>query len=168
MSQLVKRTAQSDAVKSAPAQSYDQNQFVTVLIAGQIFGIPVLDVHDVLGPQNITRIPLAPPEVAGSLNLRGRIVTALDIRLRLGLPPRGADESSMSTVVEHHGELYSLMVDSVGEVLTLDPKDFLRSPATLDPRWRESAIGVYRLDSELLVVLDIARILDIGHHIVAA
>ena len=169
MSNLVQATPKSGGLKSnANSQNYDQNQFVTVLIGGQLFGIPVLDVHDVLGPQRITRIPLAPPEVAGSLNLRGRIVTALDIRLRLGLPPRGADESSMSTVVEHRGEFYSLMVDSVGEVLTLDPKDFLRSPATLDPRWRESAIGVYRLDTELLVVLDVARILDIGHHIVAA
>lgn len=149
-------------------QDYEQNQFVTVLIGGQLFGIPVLDVHDVLGPQRITRIPLAPPEVAGSLNLRGRIVTALDVRLRLGLPPRGVNDPSMSAVVEYRGEFYSLMVDSVGEVLTLDPKDFLRSPATLDPRWRESAIGVYRLETELLVVLDIGRILEFGHHNAAA
>ncbi|MCX8505180.1 MAG: chemotaxis protein CheW [Alphaproteobacteria bacterium] len=169
MSNLVQAAPKSGGLKSnVSTQNYDQNQFVTVLIGGQLFGIPVLDVHDVLGPQRITRIPLAPPEVAGSLNLRGRIVTALDIRLRLGLPPRGAEETSMSTVVEYRGEFYSLMVDSVGEVLTLDPKDFLRSPATLDPRWRESAIGVYRLESELLVVLDVARILDIGHHTVAA
>ena len=168
MSSLVQSAPKSAGSKSVSDHNYDQNQFVTVLIGGQLFGIPVLDVHDVLGPQRITRIPLAPPEVAGSLNLRGRIVTALDVRMRLGLPPRENGESSMSTVVEHRGEFYSLMVDSVGEVLTLDPKDFLRSPATLDARWRESAIGVYRLETDLLVVLDIARILDIGHHNAAA
>ncbi|HAI31166.1 MAG TPA: chemotaxis protein CheW, partial [Thalassospira sp.] len=71
-------------------------------------GIPVLTVQDVLGPQRITRIPLSPPEVAGSLNLRGRIVTAIDVRKRLGLRDREDDEPGMSIVVDEGGELYSL------------------------------------------------------------
>jgi purine-binding chemotaxis protein CheW len=141
----------------APDGSRD---FVTMTIADQMFGIPVLQVQDVLGPQRITRIPLAPPEVAGSLNLRGRIVTAIDVRLRLGLPRRATDKPGMSIVVELRGELYSLMVDSVGEVLSLLERDFERNPPTLDPRWREVSTGIYRLNNQLMVVLDVERLLN--------
>src|SRR5262249_19688306 len=97
--------------------SEDHRDYVTMSIGAQMFGIPVLTVQDVLGPQQITRVPLAPPEVAGSLNLRGRIVTAIDVRLRLGMPKNADGKPPMSVVVEHEGELYSLLVDSVGEVL---------------------------------------------------
>jgi len=144
---------------STPDAGDDQKDFVSMIIAGQLFGLPVLAVQDVLGPQQITRTPLAPPEVAGSLNLRGRIVTALDVRLRLGLPSRPEAERAMSVVVDHRGELFSLMVDSVGEVLSLGAADFERNPPTLDPRWREFSQGVYRLKGSLLVVLDVAQLL---------
>lgn len=137
----------------------DTEDFVTFTIADQLFGIPVLKVQDVLSAHNITRIPLAPPEIAGSLNLRGRIVTAMDVRLRLGLPPRES-ASAMSIVAEHEGELYSLMVDSVGEVLALKSSDWERNPPTLDPKFREYSLGIYRLDDKLLVVLDVNRLLD--------
>lgn len=137
--------------------------FVTMTIADQVFGIPVLQVQDVLGPQRITRIPLAPPEVAGSLNLRGRIVTAIDVRLRLGLPKRPADKPGMSIVVDHKGELYSLMVDSVGEVLSLSSNDFERQPTTMDHRWREVSTGIYRLQQNLLVVLEVSRLLNFAN-----
>lgn len=133
--------------------------YVTFIIADQLFGIPVLKVQDVLSAHNITRIPLAPPEIAGSLNLRGRIVTAMDVRLRLGLPPR-EKRSNMSIVAEHEGELYSLMVDSVGEVLALKGADWERNPPTLDPKFRDYSLGIYRLDEKLLVVLDVNRLLD--------
>jgi purine-binding chemotaxis protein CheW len=144
------------------------NDFVTVVIAGQLFGIPVLQVRDVLGPQRITRVPLAPPEIAGSLNLRGRIVTAIDIRTRLGLRDAGDATGRMSVVVDHGGELYSLMVDSVGEVLSLTEASFERNPATLDARWREIAAGIYRLDGKLLIVLDVGRLLDMSTRAEAA
>jgi purine-binding chemotaxis protein CheW len=138
----------------------ENNDFVTMTINGQLFGIPVLGVQDVLGPQAITRIPLAPPEVAGTLNLRGRIVTAIDVRKRLRLPERNADSKGMSIVVDHAGELYSLMIDSVGEVLNLPADRFERNPATLDPLWREVSAGVYRLEKQLLVVLDVDQLLN--------
>ncbi len=138
----------------------DHAEFVTVMIGDQWFGIPVLTVQDVLGPQQIAPIPLAPPEVAGSLNLRGRIVTAFDPRVRLGLPKRDDIESMMSVVVEHEGELYSLLIDTVGEVLNLPANRFERNPATLDGRWREVSAGVYPLDDRLLVVMDVARLLN--------
>lgn len=151
---------QSDAENASGAETVAATEdFVTFIIADQLFGIPVLKVQDVLSAHNITRIPLAPPEIAGSLNLRGRIVTAMDVRLRLGLPPR-EPRSNMSIVAEHEGELYSLMVDSVGEVLALKGADWERNPPTLDPKFRDYSLGIYRLDNKLLVVLDVNRLLD--------
>ena len=137
-------------------------EFVTATIGTQLCGIPVLKVQDVLGPQRITPIPLAPVEVAGSLNLRGRIVTAIDLRTRLGLTLHADDKNEMSIVVEHHGELYSLMIDAVGEVLKMSASNFERNPATLDPVWRGFSEGVYRLTEGLLVILDVDMLLDFG------
>ena len=134
----------SDAI--AEDNNGEQLEYVTMTIGGQWFGIPVLSVQDVLGPQNIAMIPLAPPEVAGSLNLRGRIVTAIDPRVRLGLPNREEDATVMSVVVEHLGELYSLLIDQVGEVLQLPTSRFEQNPASLDQRWRDLSSGIYRLD----------------------
>lgn len=146
--------------KGEEIAAHGSQDYVTMTIADQLFGIPVLQVQDVLGHQRITRIPLAPPEVAGSLNLRGRIVTAIDVRLRLGLQARPADRPGMSIVVDLRGELYSLMVDSVGEVLSLSNEDYERNPPTLDPRWRDVSMGIYRLNNQLMVVLDVARLLN--------
>lgn len=140
--------------------SSETQDFVTMIIEGHLFGIPVLTVQDILGVQKITRIPLAPKEIAGSLNLRGRIVTAIDVRLRLDLAPRPSGENAMSVVVDQGGELYSLMVDSVGEVLSLPLAKFERNPPTLDNKWREFSMGIYRLEGNLLVVLDVGRLLD--------
>ena len=157
----------SNLIKSgqtySPTQTGETEDFVTVTIAEQLFGVPVLRVQDVLGPQRITKIPLAPAEVAGALNLRGRIVTAIDLRRRLQLPPRDADDPGMSVVVDYGGELYSLNVDTVGEVLSLPVDDFDSNPSTLIPVWRSISAGIYRLKEELLVVLDVERLLDLDH-----
>ena len=159
MNQLVPATTKQGSHEILSTE--DHEEFVTMFIEGQMFGIPVLMVQDVLGAQKITRIPLAPPEVAGSLNLRGRIVTAIDVRLRLRLPTRKAEaEDEMSVVVDLKGELYSLRVDSVGEVLSLPAAKFERNPPTLDPLWREFSTGIYRLENKLLVILDVPRLLD--------
>jgi purine-binding chemotaxis protein CheW len=136
--------------------------FVTMTVAGQLFGIPVLQVRDVLGPQRIAHVPLAPAEVLGSLNLRGRIVTAIDMRKRLGLESLSDTAESMSVVVEHEDELYSLVVDKVGEVMSLPESDYEKNPTTLDPRWQEVSNGIYRLQTNLLVVIDVARFLRAG------
>jgi len=154
-------------VKEAASGSHAEAQavggdFVTFTIAGQLFGVPVLAVQDVLRPQAITRIPMAPPEILGSLNLRGRIVTVVDTRHRLGLPKAAADEKPMSIVVPHGDDLFSLAVDRVGEVLSLSAQNFEQNPATLDPAWREVANGIYRLKDELLVVIDVGRLLRLG------
>jgi len=136
-----------------------EGMFVTMAVMNQLFGIPVLQVRDVLGPQKITRVPLAPPEVLGALNLRGRIVTAIDVRIRLGQPPRATDAQGMSIVVDHVGELYSLIVDKVGEVMSLPASAHEKNPATLDPQWQGVCDGIYRLEDQLLLVLDVARLL---------
>ena len=107
--------------------------FVSFSIAGQLFGIPVLKVQDVLASYKISRIPLAPPEITGQLNLRGRVVTAIDIRRRIGLLPRDGSDKSMSIVVDNDNELYSLIVDSVGEVLSLDSTAFEARAASERP-----------------------------------
>lgn len=136
-------------------------EFLTIIIGEQIFGIPILQVQDVLGPQKVTRVPLAPRAIAGSLNLRGRIVTAIDVRACLGMPPlEQAGKQAMSVVVEYSGELYSLMIDKVGDVLSLPARDFEKSPPTLDAQWRSVCNGIYRLKDSLLVVLDVPGLLD--------
>jgi purine-binding chemotaxis protein CheW len=143
------------------AEAHGTREFVSMTVAKQLFGIPVLTVQDVLGEQRITRVPLALPEVAGTLNLRGRIVTAIDMRHRLGLEARPAEITGMNVVVDRGGELYSLIVDSVGEVLSLQADLYERNPSTLAAAWREFSVGVYRLQNELMVVLDVAKLMDI-------
>jgi purine-binding chemotaxis protein CheW len=145
------------------AAADDENRvFVTLTVADQLCGIPVLGVRDILGEQTITRIPLAPGEIAGSLNLRGRIVTAIDLRRRLKLPPPPAAARRMSVVAEQGGELYALLVDQVSEVMSLKASAFERNPPTLPPTWAAYSVGVYRLDGRLLVVLDVARLLALS------
>jgi purine-binding chemotaxis protein CheW len=140
----------------------EERVFVTLTVADQLCGIPVLGVRDILGEQIITRIPLAPPEIAGSLNLRGRIVTAIDLRRRLKLPPPPAGARRMSVVAEQGGELYALLVDQVSEVMSLKPGAFERNPPTLSPAWAMFSVGVYRLEDRLLVVLDVGRLLALS------
>ncbi len=149
---------------AAPPPPVDEaaETYLTLTVADQLCGVPVLSVRDVLGYHAITRIPLAPPEVAGSLNLRGRIVTAIDLRRRLGLPPRPADAKAMSVVVDRDGELYSLLADAVGDVLPLPLAQRSANPPTLDPLWREVSTGVHRLGERLVILLDVERILAIG------
>jgi purine-binding chemotaxis protein CheW len=137
-----------------------RRELVTLTLAGHCVGVPVATVQDILGAQQLTRVPLAPPEVAGVLNLRGRIVTAIDLRRRLGIAADRAATAAMNVVIEHHGELYSLLVDEVGEVLDLPKDRFEPDVSTLNPAWREIADGIYRLEERLLVVLDVGRVLS--------
>src|SRR5437588_11985132 len=91
-------------------------EYVTVMIGGQLFGLRISRVQDVFMPDRLTRVPLAPPEIAGVLNLRGRIVTAVDLRRRLGMAPRAGGRPAMAVGIELKGESYGLLIDSVGEV----------------------------------------------------
>jgi len=144
------------------ALNEEDRQFVILTVADQLCGVPVLGVRDILGEQAITRIPLAPEEVAGSLNLRGRIVTAIDLRERLGLPPAPQGARRMSVVAEQGGELYALLVDQVSEVMSVQAGAFERNPPTLPPAWARFSTGIYRLEDRLLVVLDVGKLLALG------
>lgn len=135
-------------------------EYITLKIGGQLFGAAVSDIHDVFAPTSITPVPLGPREVAGVLNLRGRIVTAVDSRSRLGLPPRDPEASIMAIHIEQNNESYGLIIDQVGEVLRLENADREDVPANLDPVWAQIASGVYRLEKELLVILEIKKILS--------
>ncbi len=150
----------TEIIETEQTFSKDTTDFVTVEIAGQMFGIPVNVIHDVFMPDFITEVPLAPKEIGGVLNLRGRIVTAIDIRDRLGFPARERGESCMAVGIERNGESYGLIIDSVGDVLSLDKSAFERNPANLDPRWRQVSVGVFRMDEDLLVILDVNLALE--------
>ncbi len=142
--------------------SQNQEQLLTFLLAEQMFGVPVLQVNDVLGPQKITRTPLAPPSVSGVMNLRGKIVTAIDVRRCLHQPPRAKDKASMSVVVNQNNELFSLMIDSVGDVLSLSGETYEKVPETLNPSWRSVASGIHKLEDKILVVLNVAQLLQLA------
>ena len=149
----------SQSIQHAVAEA---DLVLTITVGGQPCGVPVLLVRDVLGTQSITPIPLAPVEIEGAMNLRGRIVTAVDLRRRLGLPPREAGAEPMSIVVEHGGELYSMLADAVGDVVPLATADRAPNPPTLDALWRDVSRGVHRSDGQLLILLDVERLLAIG------
>jgi purine-binding chemotaxis protein CheW len=155
MSDTLERLPAADATEAAQS-------FVTLTLADQLCGVPVLAVRDILAEQTITRIPLAPPEIAGSLNLRGRIVTAIDLRRRLNLPAAPVGAARMSVVAEQGGELYALLVDQVSEVLRLPVAACEGNPPTLAPDWAAYSAGIYRLQGRLLVVLDVAKLLALA------
>jgi purine-binding chemotaxis protein CheW len=137
------------------------NDFVTFEIGEQLFGVPIDDVQDVFKPQRLTPVPLSHPDVAGVLNLRGRIVTMIDCRQHLGLG-RSNYENMMAVGVERAGESYGLLIDKIGDVLSPEASSFEANPVNLDPRWRAVSKGVFRLEKRLLIVLNISTILDFG------
>jgi purine-binding chemotaxis protein CheW len=137
-----------------------QQEFVTMRLGQQMFGISVMAVQDVLRHQPISPVPLAPAIVAGSLNLRGRIVTAINLRKRLEMGAYPDPERTMKVVVEFQHELFAFMVDSVGDVMMLEMKNFEKTPANINPLWHEVSAGVFKLDKDLLVILDVAAVVN--------
>jgi purine-binding chemotaxis protein CheW len=142
------------------SDNIDALEFVTATVDGQLFGLPIDRVQDVFAPTRLTRVPLAPSEVAGVLNLRGRIVTVIDMRRRLGFQTRPNAASDMAIGIERDGEAYGLLVDSVGEVMQISDEARAPNPVNLDPRLAALSAGVFRLERGLLIVLDIDRVLD--------
>jgi purine-binding chemotaxis protein CheW len=146
----------------------DLKDYVTFTTAGQMFGLAIERVQDVFKPSRITRVPLAGTEIAGVLNLRGRIVTAIDLRIRLGLGARDALDVPMAIGIESKGESFGLLVDAVSEVLKLPDSEREANPINLDRNLSRVSSGVYRLNEQLLVILDIDRALDLGAESFAA
>jgi purine-binding chemotaxis protein CheW len=143
-------------------------EYVTATVGGQLFGLPIARVQDVFVLDRLTRVPLAPPEIAGVLNLRGRIVTAIDMRRRLGLAPPGEVGKQMAIGIEYKGESYGLLIDAIGEVLNLPSGGREGNPVNLEARLARVSAGVHRLEDRLLLVLDVDRVLDVGRQAEAA
>ena len=165
-------------------------EYVTATIGGQLFGLPIERVQDVFMPERLTRVPLAACEIAGLLNLRGRIVTVVDMRRRLDFAARDsaaapvdgtagqgepgkpvaavARRAALAVGIEHKGESYGLLIDQIGEVLKLSAASREDNPVNLEQRLARVSAGVHRLDGKLLVVLDVDRVLDVGANAQAA
>lgn len=149
-------------IDSNAVVSEDLHEFSTFEVAGQLLGINVLEVQDVLNPIEIASVPLSSGEVAGLLNLRGRIVTAIDMRNKLGLEPFENRDECKSIVVEKDQELYSLIVDKVADVIGIPASKYESNPPNLKAAWAEISSGVYRLDGRIMLVIDVGSLLGYG------
>lgn len=161
-----------------------EQQYVTMTIAGQLFGVPIMQVEDIVEPDRITMVPLASKQIAGVMNLRGRVVTVIDLQQCLGstngngsapaLQAPAANENSdseetpeedltqkYSITVEKNQSLYTLLVDNIGDVRALPDSGLESVPPNLDAQFRQVASGVYRLQGELLVVLDVDKVFEL-------
>lgn len=145
---------------TAPAAAHE---YVTFRLAEQWLGLDVMAVQEVLIAMQIDRVPLAPTALAGFLNLRGQIVTAVDLRTTLRMPPRTDGAEIMNVVVRHGGELFAFMVDEVGDVVSVDADAVAPPPPTLDVRWRAACQGIVRRDVGLLLVLNVDDLLRLEH-----
>ncbi|MFP5236748.1 MAG: chemotaxis protein CheW [Acidobacteriota bacterium] len=147
-------------VKTESVQS--NGQLSTFFVADLFFGVDVLRVQEVLRFQQMTHVPQAPDVIEGLINLRGQIVTAIDLRRRLGLPPRAGSQMPTNLVIRTDDGAVSLLVDEIGDVLDVDAATYERPPENLDPAARDIIHGVYKLKNRLLLVLDTERTVDIA------
>jgi purine-binding chemotaxis protein CheW len=165
MSAETSRPVAANANAASGHHDASARDYVTLLLGDQMFGLPIDRVHDVFVATQIAGVPLAPREIVGLLNLRGRVVTALSLRARLGMPEveRSKDDPTrrdMAIGIDQAGEAYALMVDRIGEVMRLDAGTFEANPIHLNPAWMALSSGVHRLDGKLLVILDVDAVLD--------
>jgi len=137
-------------------------QFCTFLLDGHVFGTPVPKVQEVIQHQEMTQVPLAPDVVRGLINLRGQIVSAIDLRRRLGLEDRAAGQLPMNVVVRTNDGAVSLLVDEIGDVIEVEEETLESPPETLQGFAREVVSGVYKLSGRLLLALDIDKIVDLS------
>lgn len=140
----------------------ERRQFSTFFLDGLFFGVEVEKVQEVIRYQEMTRVPLGPPEVEGLINLRGQIVTALDLRRRLELPERPTGERPMNVVVRTDDGALSLLVDEIGDVLEVEESAFERPPETLTGAVRELILGAYKLKDRLLLTIDTEKVIKLS------
>ncbi|MFT3710958.1 MAG: chemotaxis protein CheW [Archangium sp.] len=150
----------SSALSSRGRPDMANVQLCTFVVGDQWFGLPVTDVQEVMRAQAMTRVPRAPKHVSGLIHLRGQIATAIDMRVRLGVPPAPADAERFNMMVADgdHG-VVSLIVDLIGDVLELGDARFEHTPAPLAVVFGEAVRGVYKLDDKLLLLLDVRNVI---------
>ena len=135
-------------------------QFATFEVAGQLFGVEVHTVQEVLSYNEYTPVPLAPPAVGGLFNLRGQVIAAVDLRVQLGLPRQAMQGPVMNVILRGDGEPVSLLVDRIGEVVDLDDDAFEGPPDTLSGPTRELVTGTFKMDGRLMLALDVNQAVD--------
>lgn len=135
-------------------------QYATFEVAGQLFGVTVDAVQEVLSFNEYTSVPLAPPAVGGLFNLRGQVIAAIDLRVQLGLEPQSLDGSVMNVILRGDDEPVSLLVDRIGEVIALDDALFEPPPDTLNGPARDLVVGTFKLDGRLMLALDANNAVD--------
>lgn len=134
-----------------------ERMYATFFLAGAHFGVDALEVQEALREQPMTRVHLTSPEVSGLINLRGQVVTAIDLRRRLGLPPRDPDELPMNLVVRTDDGPVSFLVDAIGDVIEVSGQELEAAPETVPGGQRDLIRGVFKLEGELLLALDVGR-----------
>lgn len=132
-------------------------RLVTFTLDERLYGVEVSGVQEVLRGLPRTRVPLAPPAMAGLINLRGQVLPAVDLRVQLELPSRVGDDEPMLVVVRVAGEPLALLVDSIGAVVDVEQDQFEPPPDTLTGPVREIVVGAYKLPDRLLLSLDVDR-----------
>lgn len=138
-------------------------QFVTFFLNGLCFGVEVLKVQEVIRYQEMTRVPIAPAMIEGLINLRGQIVTAIDLRRRLDLPPRAVGQFPLNVVVRSDEGAVSLLVDDIGDVLEMADEAYEHTPETLQGISRQFVEGVYKLKERLLLILNTEKTVCVQH-----
>ena len=137
-------------------------QFCTFYLGDLFFGVKVEDVQEVFRYQEMTRVPLAPSVVRGLINLRGQIITAIDLRARLGMEELPEGQMPMNVVVRTNEGVVSLLVDEIADVLEVSEDHFERPPDTIDELTKELVHGVYKLENKLLLILDTEKTVSMG------
>jgi purine-binding chemotaxis protein CheW len=140
----------------------EPRQYCTFLLDSLYFGVEVKQVQEVIRYQTMTPVPMAPPTIRGLINLRGQIVTAIDLRRRLELKPAPEDKRPMNVVVHADSTVVSLLVDQIGDVVEVEEESFEKPPDTLSGSARELILGAHKLDKRLLLVLDTRRIVSLA------
>ncbi len=144
----------SNIIKTDILEVKDKTEkFVAIRIGGQLFALSAIAVEDVLMPQKITPVPLAPDAIVGLFNLRGRIVTAIDLRVKMGMEP--GSRTGKSIVVSYQDNLYGFIVDEVTGVYDVTLSEIEHNPENLSEKWKEYCLGIYKTETELMVILNI-------------
>jgi purine-binding chemotaxis protein CheW len=155
-------TARPPAANDDAQAMANSVEYVTFALGDQLFGLPIQDVNEVFSAMQITRVPLAPPAIRGLLNLRGRVVTAICLRTLLGVrgaKPSDADDA-MAIGIEHGNDQFALLVDHIGDVIRLPMDGLEANPIHMSADWQGLSRGVHRLDGQILVVLDLATLIN--------
>ena len=139
-----------------------QRQICTFYIDEHYLGVPVEKVQEVVYSREMTRVPLAHPAVRGLVNLRGQLLTTIDLRCRLNLPQATGDCRQVNVILRSQDSIVALLVDAMGDVLKLDETLLETPPETLDPFIRRLIQGVYKLDKRLLLILDTENTVDLS------